>query len=253
MTRSTRFRVCGRYRAHVFIGGRWCARNCAAPALCAIAAGLLACLAVEDVEEPGQRDVRRGGRGGADIYNDVNPFHSTVEAVDWQKQELVYAPGAVRNHTLGTSRPLINENPEKWVTAGTVHIVAPGYPDPWRQRGEEADSQVFAGGAIIGSSDCGWTEDVVGRFFAVDEPPEYLDPASDPAAGYTSAPTRRVYRWYFIQKLEDRPEANADYAVMVQPSWLTLDAVTEKTAEGFTVTFSAAPPEEGRIDWMLLR
>lgn len=165
---------------------------------------------------------------GADIYNDVNPFYSTVESVDWRKQELVYAPGTVQNHTLGTSRPLMNLNPKKWVTAGNVHIVAPGYPDPWaaKDAGGAGDAApVFAHGAIIGSKDCGWTQDVVGRFFAVDDPSEYLDPANDAAAGYTAAPARRVYRWYLIQKLEDRPDGTKRLYVERTFWWSRSDTV----------------------------
>jgi hypothetical protein len=57
-----------------------------------------------------------------------------------------------------------------------------------------------------------------------------------------------------IQVHFDRPEADEHYAIMAQPNWFTLDAVTEKTAAGFTVDFNAAPPQEGgQIDWMLLR
>lgn len=156
-----------------------------------------------------------GDEGGltyaADIDNDLQPFRSTVEALDWTKNELVYAPGPVRNHTLGTSRPLINFNSNKWVTAGHVWIVAPGHRDPWdpadaNKTGHAYAGTVLPGGAIIGSADCGWTPDIVGRFFAVDEPSEYLDPAHDPAAGYTGAPDIRVHRWYQIMKLEDRPD-----------------------------------------------
>ena len=103
----------------------------------------------------------------ADIFNDLSPFHSTVESVNRRKQELVYAPGSVQNHTLGTSRPLINLNRKKWVTSGRVHIVAPGFEDPW-DPAEPGKRRVFSGGAIIGSGDCRWTRDVVGRFFAVE-------------------------------------------------------------------------------------
>ena len=51
----------------------------------------------------------------------------------------------------------------------------------------------------------------------------------------------------------DRPELDANYAVTVQPNWITLDAVTEKTPEGFTVRFGTAPEAEGKIDWIMLR
>ncbi len=135
----------------------------------------------------------------ADIYNDIDPFRSKVERVDWSKCELVYEAGAVRNHTLGTSRPIINLNAKKHIASGRVFIIAPGHADPF-------SGQVVPQGAVIGSKDCGWTDDVVGRFFAVDEPSEYLDPKDDQAAGYTAAPTMRVHRWYLIQKREARPD-----------------------------------------------
>lgn len=156
-----------------------------------------------------------GDEGGltyaSDIYNDLQPFRSKVEKVDWAKCELVYEAGNVRNHTLGTSRPIINMNGKKHIAAGTVMIVAPGNQDPWdasdkRKTGKMFEKQVFPGGAIIGSKDCGWTKEVVGRFFAVDEPGEYLDPKSDGAAGYTGGPDLRAYRWYQIQKYEDRSD-----------------------------------------------
>ncbi|MBI4028580.1 MAG: hypothetical protein HY360_26570 [Verrucomicrobia bacterium] len=156
-----------------------------------------------------------GDEGGltyaSDISNDLQPFRSKVESVDWSKGELVYEPGPVRNHTLGTSRPLINFNSNKWVAAGTVWIVAPGHRDPWdpanqSKTGHTHEGAALPGGAIIGSKDCGWTKDVVGRFFAVDEPSEYLDPKNDPEAGYTAAPDIRVHRWYQIMKFEERPD-----------------------------------------------
>ncbi len=156
-----------------------------------------------------------GDEGGltysSDIDNDLRPFRSTVERVDWARQELVYAPGPVRNHTLGTSRPVINHNTGKWITAGTAMIVAPGHVDPWdpndpRKTGRTFGGELFPGGAIVGSADCGWTADVVGRFFALDEPGEYLDPAQDSDVGYTPAPDIRIHRWYQIMKFEERAD-----------------------------------------------
>lgn len=51
-----------------------------------------------------------------------------------------------------------------------------------------------------------------------------------------------------------REEPDADYAVLVECSWLTLKAITNKTAKQFTVEFSAAPGVAGgKLDWFLVR
>jgi hypothetical protein len=62
----------------------------------------------------------------AETVGEINGFHSTVEGVDWSKDEITYAPGVANPHTLSNSRPLISMNRKKWITAGTVLIVAPG-------------------------------------------------------------------------------------------------------------------------------
>ena len=52
----------------------------------------------------------------------------------------------------------------------------------------------------------------------------------------------------------ERPETDAQYAILTKCSWITLDAVAEKTTGGFTVIFeTAAPPKGGTIDWFLVR
>jgi len=57
------------------------------------------------------------------------------------------------------------------------------------------------GGAIIGSADCGWTEDIVGRFFAVADEGERLTPgAQDLGVVYHSSLERTQYRWYLIKQ-----------------------------------------------------
>ncbi len=170
-----------------------------------------------------------GDEGGltyaSDIYNDVRPFRSKVVSMNPATGELVFEPGPARIHTLGTSRPLINFNTGKWVTAGTVYIVAPGYPDPWLTTTNAATgkSELLHNGAIIGSRDCGWTRDVIGRFFAIDEPGEYLDPVNDPDAGYTAAPDIRVHRWYQIMNLEDRPDGTKRLFIERTRWWATHD------------------------------
>jgi hypothetical protein len=49
------------------------------------------------------------------------------------------------------------------------------------------------------------------------------------------------------------PEADADYAVFIEQSWLANRAVSEKTPQGFTLTFDKAAPENATLDWMLVR
>jgi hypothetical protein len=49
------------------------------------------------------------------------------------------------------------------------------------------------------------------------------------------------------------PEADANYAVFLEQSWLTNRAVSAQTAEGFTVQFETPPAADGRLHWMLIR
>ena len=48
------------------------------------------------------------------------------------------------------------------------------------------------------------------------------------------------------------PEADGDYAVFVEQSWLTSRAVSGQDAEGFTVTFDNRR-RRGEGDWMIVR
>ena len=67
------------------------------------------------------------GRGDE---QDPSPFAGTVEAIDWERGALVFRPGAYGCAKLATSRPIINLNAEKWLTAGKAVIepVAGEYP-----------------------------------------------------------------------------------------------------------------------------
>ena len=49
------------------------------------------------------------------------------------------------------------------------------------------------------------------------------------------------------------PEADGDYAVFVEQTWLTNRAISGKTAEGFTVTFDKPAPVGAKVDWMIVR
>ena len=50
-----------------------------------------------------------------------------------------------------------------------------------------------------------------------------------------------------------KPEVDDRYSVQVETSWLTQRAITKKTTEGFQVKFDVSPPENGTIDWLLIR
>ncbi len=49
------------------------------------------------------------------------------------------------------------------------------------------------------------------------------------------------------------PESDAQYAVFVQLSWLSRQAVTEQTEKGFTVTFETPPAKDEKLHWLLVR
>src|SRR5262249_16865693 len=50
-----------------------------------------------------------------------------------------------------------------------------------------------------------------------------------------------------------QPEADGDYAVFIEQSWMSNRAISEKGPEGFTVTFSVGAPAAGMVDWMIVR
>jgi len=151
-----------------------------------------------------------GDEGGiaynAETIGEVESFHSTIEAVDWTRDEITYAPGIVQAHTLSNSRPLINLNREKWITQGHVRIVAPlgtykgrDYPGVTGGPGNVFNYQ---GGLIEGSADCPWDEAVIGRFLAVTDPSETLLPYdTSSVGGYAVNPSRPICRRYQIMDL----------------------------------------------------
>jgi len=48
-------------------------------------------------------------------------------------------------------------------------------------------------------------------------------------------------------------EIDEYYSIQAETSWLTQKAITKKTIEGFQVKFDVPPPENGTIDWLLIR
>jgi hypothetical protein len=145
---------------------------------------------------------------GAYTKSLVNNFRGKVGKVDWSTNQLTFT--AARNvETLGNSRPLINMNRAKWVTAGKVLIVPPDSQwegtdsGKYTWQGKSYPSQGWGGtncfgGLIRGDKDCPWDTSLVGRFFAVTEETECV------------GSTRDLYRWYEILGVTVNPDGTKD-------------------------------------------
>lgn len=134
----------------------------------------------------------------AEIIQEINSFHGTVESWNPEKGELVYKVDNSNCYaqTLGTSRPMINLNTKKWITSGKIIIIPPGHST---MRGKSTPSSL-----IIGDKDVKWDDSVVGRYITVNEPSEYYAPGEN--AGPGSNPTRKTMRWWHITGIEKRDD-----------------------------------------------
>ena len=147
-----------------------------------------------------------------------NNFRATVESVDWAKRELKFAAPGANVETLGDSRPLINRNEKKWITAGKVMIVPPEsfwdtvdtgkypfqgktYPTTLVKDRASGAQAIRMGGLIRGDRDCPWTHDIVGRFFAITEKSE------------TVPDENRNLRWYEITSLKTNADGTKDIEI----------------------------------------
>jgi len=95
-------------------------------------------------------------------------------------------------HSLASGRPLINLNPEKWITNGTLWVMHPG-------------GAKLGWGSGIQAQGANWTDDVIGRYLAIDEPGEYV-PGGD-----------KVRRWWLITSLAARE--NGIQTIGIQRHW----------------------------------
>ncbi len=127
----------------------------------------------------------------AAIASEVEIFRGNVR--NWDSASGVLSFQGGRNaHSLGSGRPLINLNPAKGVARGRVWIMAPG-------------GSILGSAGDVRSRDAGWTSEVVGRYFAVDEPGEYVP-------GGTA-----VRRWWLITSL--RTGTNGVQSLGIQRHW----------------------------------
>lgn len=142
----------------------------------------------------------------AEIVQDMYHFRGKVESWNPETRELVYQPGSVWPNKLGTSRPIINMNTDKWVTKGSVMIVNPGGTYLREDKPNPAHSSL-----IVGSADCGWDESLKGRWFAVNEPDEYYD--KNDSLGPLGSADGIVRLWWHITGVEKRADGRINLFV----------------------------------------
>lgn len=124
-----------------------------------------------------------GGDQNGVIYSaasisEIAAFRGRVAAWNAQLLELKFAAGT-NVQTLATGRPIINLNPQKVMTNGTAYIMLPA-------------GAILGWGGSIRSTDAPWSAAVVGRYFAIDDPSEYV-PGGD-----------QVRRWFYITSFTEK-------------------------------------------------
>ena len=194
-----------------------------------------------DVHATGNDD--NGVVYSAMALSDKGVFRSRVGSWNPTTGELVYAGhygGSGDHHgptpamSLGSGRPIINLNPAKWITGGTVCIVAPaawaedsqtmknplfqGKSYPTKMITNKLDNdELSIGGLIRFSADAPVTEDVVGRYFAVDEPDESVTPYVEPAKGpdvFEVPDGGKLRRWYLIDSVTKNVDGTRDIRII---------------------------------------
>jgi hypothetical protein len=157
---------------------------------------------------------------GAFVSSENDIFRSQVDKWNAATGELVYK-GTDAGKTLGSGRPIINLNPAKWTTNGTVVIVRPA---TWTDDSANLENPVYhgktfpttiepnrvgirslrMGGLIRFSADASVTEDAVGRYLAIDEKDEVLP----------NVKTGVVRRWYLIDSVTKNDDGTKDVRII---------------------------------------
>jgi hypothetical protein len=174
-----------------------------------------------------------GDEGGVgvtlSIHHDLDCFWGEVESWNPGTGELVYATGGTSPQKLGTSRPLINMNPDRVIPrpgvdrpADRVMVFYPNH-DPL-----QLENDVVPNYSPIAARkrDVGWDASIVGRFIAIDEPSECYDLRHSLPDGTTAG--HRVHRWWHITGLFERRSGydGETYCVLAVESHL--QAATER-------------------------
>jgi hypothetical protein len=159
-----------------------------------------------------------GDEGGVlysgEVRHDVDLFWGEVESWDPDTQTLVYKDNSAATQKpenwwkIGTSRPIINMNPTRWIQSGKVIIPQNGF------KYNNIPS------TVIGNTDVQWDLSIIGKFITIDEPSEYWDPKSpnpdpdyiDKAWAYMLG-KHIVRRWFRIGTLVPRADGLWDLGI----------------------------------------
>ncbi len=140
------------------------------------------------------------------IESEVDIFRGQAEKWKPDTGELIYKGST--GSTLGTGRPMINLNPAKWLTNGWVCIVRPSETihgwshDLAPQTGHAGLPNRMVGGQIHFTPEVPIDEEVVGRYFAVDEADEYVPKGT------------KVRRWYLIDSIRKYTDGSTDIEIV---------------------------------------
>ena len=155
-------------------------------------------------------------RGMTDI------FRGKVAAWDPVKRELMYtAPSNA--HSLGSGRPIVNLNTNKWISQGSCFILPPG-------------GAIIGWGSNIRSTDAPWTDAIVGRYFAVDEPDEYVPNGT------------KLRRWWYITAFSEKGGVKM---LSIQRHWWGAKDTASITTLYNPANFTADPEKPKRLRYVI--
>ncbi len=152
------------------------------------------------------------------IQAELQAFKAKVDQWSPATGELTFKGGS-KTDTLGSGRPILNMNPDKWITGGSVTVVKAALsakdsaadPTPTTLHGTDYPN-VFGpnhlginsarvGGLIRFSKDAPVTEACIGRYFAIDQDDE-------------SPKGTKARRWYLIHSVHTNPDGTKDIQII---------------------------------------
>lgn len=154
-----------------------------------------------------------GGVGyAAEIVHDLQNFRATVDRWDPATRRLHFA-AARRGYALAEGRPLINLNPSRWLAEGRVRIYNSNTYDGQVHGRTDGQSPIGGPWGVVVGVDTAWGPEIVGRYLAVDDPSEVLDPQQIPSN--LVVPDTTLLRWFRIVRFSIDPD-NSNQLLWIQ-------------------------------------